>query len=141
MLSQPFPVSNSLAMIHPALQIPLGLLFVVGLMSLLWFVQRRTGNAGIVDVAWAAAIGLLGLFFAVDGCGRCEPTDARGFAHRTMVASADRLPVSAGLWDIPRKVDTRRFVHRWGEDADRRFFRFYQMQAIAAFTYSRLRFW
>jgi steroid 5-alpha reductase family enzyme len=56
-------------MIPPALQILLGLLFVVGLMSLLWFVQRRTGNAGIVDVAWAGAIGVLGLFFVATAAG------------------------------------------------------------------------
>ena len=28
------------------------------LMSLLWLVQRRTGNAGVVDAGWAAGIGL-----------------------------------------------------------------------------------
>ena len=56
-------------MLHPLLQILIGLLFVVGLMSLLWFVQRRTKNAGIVDVAWSGAIGVLGVFFAVTGAG------------------------------------------------------------------------
>jgi steroid 5-alpha reductase family enzyme len=42
------------------------------LMAVLWGVQRRTGNAGIVDVAWAGNIGLAGLFFAATGSG--DPT-------------------------------------------------------------------
>jgi steroid 5-alpha reductase family enzyme len=29
------------------------------LMALMWLRQRRTGNAGIVDVAWAGSIGVM----------------------------------------------------------------------------------
>ena len=122
-------------MIHPALQILLGLLFVVGLMSLLWFIQRRTGNAGIVDVAWSGAIGVLGMFFAATAAG-----DAN---RRLLVASL------IGLWSLRLTVYLFRRVvghpeegryatlrANWGEDADRRFFRFYQMQAMAAFVFA-----
>ena len=52
-------------MFQPITQILIGTLFVATLMSLLWLVQRRTKNAGIVDVAWAGSIGVQGLFFAV----------------------------------------------------------------------------
>lgn len=34
-------------------------------MTVLWLVQRRTGDAGIVDVGWAAALGSLAVFYAL----------------------------------------------------------------------------
>ena len=40
-------------------QVLAGLLIASLLMSILWLVQRRTRNAGIVDAGWAAAVGLL----------------------------------------------------------------------------------
>ncbi|MCL4195546.1 MAG: DUF1295 domain-containing protein, partial [Thermoguttaceae bacterium] len=56
-------------LLNPGLQVLLGLLFVSGLMAGLWQVQRKTGNAGIVDAGWAAAIGMLGIFFAATSDG------------------------------------------------------------------------
>jgi len=119
----------------PFLQIPIGLLFVVGLMSLLWFVQRRTKNAGIVDVAWSGAIGILGLFFAAT---------ASGDVNRRILAGS-----LIGLWSLrlaaylfrrvvgePEEGRYATLRARWGRDADRRFFRFFQIQAIAAFVFA-----
>ena len=51
-------------LLTPVVQVVLGLLVVSAMMTVLWFVQRRTGNAGIVDAGWAASIGVLGVFYA-----------------------------------------------------------------------------
>ena len=56
-------------LLAPVVQIVLGLLVVSAMMTVLWFVQRRTGNAGIVDAGWAASIGVLGVFYAATSSG------------------------------------------------------------------------
>jgi steroid 5-alpha reductase family enzyme len=38
-------------------------------MLVLWLVQRRTGNAAIVDVGWTAGVGALGVLYALAGDG------------------------------------------------------------------------
>ena len=46
-----------------------GAIAAAALMAALWLVQRRTHNAGIVDVAWSFATGGLGAAFALAGDG------------------------------------------------------------------------
>ena len=73
----------------PEMQVLLGLLIVSALMTVLWLVQRRTGNAGIVDAGWAAGIGILGVFFAATSDGYLP--------RRVLVGRADwRLVRAAG---------------------------------------------
>ena len=35
----------------------------------LWLLQRRTGNAGVVDVGWSAGVGVVGVLVAALGVG------------------------------------------------------------------------
>jgi steroid 5-alpha reductase family enzyme len=105
-------------------------------MTGLWFVQRRTGNAGIVDAAWAASIGFLAVFFAATSDG--DPL------YRIVVA------LLAGIWAlrlslyiftdrILNKPEEGRYVtlrKKWGDNAGRRFFIFYQYQAFFALFFS-----
>jgi len=48
-----------------------GWLIAGGVMAVLWCIQRRTHDAGIVDVGWAAILGILAIFYALaaDGHG------------------------------------------------------------------------
>jgi steroid 5-alpha reductase family enzyme len=54
------------------------------LMLLLWFVQRLTGDAGIVDVGWSYALGASGVFAAVIGSG--------DLSHRVLIG------LLVGVW-------------------------------------------
>jgi steroid 5-alpha reductase family enzyme len=101
-------------------------------MTLLWVVQRRTGNAAIVDAGWAGGIGLAALAAGLFGAG--DP------ARRILVA------VLGGGWGlrlawhlladrIVGKPEEGRYValrEAWGTGAQRGFFLFYQAQAVLA---------
>ena len=50
----------------------LGWAVAAAAMAGLWLTQRRTGNAGVVDVGWAAVTGTLALLYGVSGEG--EPS-------------------------------------------------------------------
>jgi steroid 5-alpha reductase family enzyme len=47
----------------------LGALLTAALMFVLWLVQLRTSNAGIVDVCWTIALGILAVLYAALGEG------------------------------------------------------------------------
>ena len=42
-------------------------------MSVVWWLQRRTGNAGYVDVAWAALLAFAALYYGVIADGALLP--------------------------------------------------------------------
>ena len=118
------------------MQVLVGLLMVCVMMAVLWIVQRRTGNAGIVDVGWAAGVGILGVFYAA--------TSAGYLPRRVLVA------VLVGLWSsrlaiyllfdrvLGQAEEGRYRTLRagWGPSADRRLFFFFQTQALAALFFA-----
>ena len=57
---------------NPLSAIGWGALFAGLVMVTTWLIQRRTGDAGIVDVVWAASIGILALVYAQGGSGVLE---------------------------------------------------------------------
>ena len=100
------------------------------LMVVLWLVQRRTGNAGVVDVGWALALGVSALFLAVwlDGLP----------ARRLLVAGMGGIWGIRLAWHIHRrshgKPEDGRYQQLrrdWGDQAQARMFRFYQWQALS----------
>ena len=112
-----------------------GLVLMMVVMAALWVVQRRTGNAGIVDAGWSMGVGAAGLIFAALGDG--DPT-------RRALAG-----VLIGLWSlrlggyILRRVLTeeeygryRRLRDEWGASFERRAFVFYQLQALFAVIFA-----
>lgn len=116
-----------------------GLVLAAILLFAVWVVQLFTRNAGLVDVVWSAAVGLLGVYYAVAGD---APT-----ATRILLA------VMAGVWGLRlatylalrmrgRPEDSRYAAAResWGRRADIYMLGFFLFQALAAWILS-LPFW
>ncbi|QDU60748.1 3-oxo-5-alpha-steroid 4-dehydrogenase [Planctomycetes bacterium Pan216] len=113
-------------------QIAIGWAVVAVTMVLLWLLQRRTGDAGVVDVGWSASIGCLAIFFAAT-------TDA--YWLRSLL-----VMIVASLWSfrlasyllrdriLKGEEDARyQFLREyWGAKADRNLFWFFQAQALGA---------
>jgi steroid 5-alpha reductase family enzyme len=105
------------------------------LMLALWAVQRRTANAGIVDVAWSFATGALGAAFALAADG--------AWPRRAVVAGL------ALTWGVRLGAHLRARVAResedgryrqlretWGGAADRNLLLFFQVQALWAVLFA-----
>lgn len=105
------------------------------LMTSLWFVQRRRGNAAIVDVAWS---------FATAGSGVLFASTAGGDPWRRVIVAA-----LAGLWGarlglhllarVRREAEDGRYHamrNEWGRAADTRLFVFFQVQALWAVMFA-----
>lgn len=115
----------------PLLQLLAGCLAAATGMTGLWFLQRRTGNAGVVDVGWAAAIALLAVAYALTGQG----TPSHRWAAGAMGAIwGFRLAFHIHRRSHGKPEDGRyqQLRREWGERVQSRMFRFYQLQAIAA---------
>lgn len=115
---------------------PLAIIFLgAGLMlatfTILWLIQRFRGNAGIVDVGWAASLGLLAVMYGVL---------AEGYPLRRLVVA-----VMVGVWSV--RLTTYLFLNRvhnrpedgryvllrknWGDNFQSRLFFFYHFQGLA----------
>ena len=116
--------------------IGMGWLAMALVMLALWFLQRRTGDAGIVDVAWGLGVGGLALYFCLfigDG-------DAVRRAIILVVALVWSLRLSGYvLWRVvtmPEDGRYRALKEQWGREASWRMFRFYQFQALGAVLFA-----
>ena len=109
---------------------------MVLIMLVFYFIQRRTGNAGIVDFVWAAGIGALALFYAAVATG--------DVGRRVLLAAL------AGIWSMrlavyllvdrvlgkPEDGRYQMLRQNWGDKASAYFLAFFQVQAIWAVMFS-----
>jgi len=108
-----------------------GLLGLVLAMSLAWRRQRRTGNAGVVDVLWTFGIGLLAVLYALA---------ADGWGPRRLLVGVLAGAWSARLgWHLAVRVASEqedgRYANlrrRLGQRFDGWMFWFFQAQAALA---------
>ncbi len=120
----------------PLAAVLLGWLAMALAMLALWEVQRRRGDASVVDAAWTAGLGLLAVAYAV-----ALPGDP---GRRLLIAAL------AGLWSArlavhlvrdrvvgkPEDPRYREMRRQWGARAQVEFFWYFQAQALAAALFS-----
>lgn len=108
----------------------IGWMFLGVGMTALWVSQCMRRDAGIVDVGWAAGLGSLAVFYAVVGPG--------AIPRRILIGT------TAGLWGLrlatylffdrvvgkPEDGRYQTLRARWGDQANRNFFIFFQAQAL-----------
>ncbi len=106
-----------------------GWVAIAASMALLWLVQKRTQDAGIVDGMWALGIGLLALAFAAGATG--NP------ARRWLIAAlggiwALRLAGYLLMRTLKAEEDGRyqRLRQQWAAATQRNLFWFFQLQAF-----------
>ncbi len=118
---------------------PYGLLAVPLVLAILamivtWVLQRRTRNAGFVDVVWAALMGVTALFYGAVGMGAATP--------RLLVA------MLGGIWGFRLSLhllarvlheteDGRyRYLREHWRDSQVKFFGFFMAQALSTALFS-----
>jgi len=107
-----------------------GAALVGGLMLALWVIHLLIRNAAVVDVGWAAGLGILAVYYAMDGPGYA----ARRYAIATMAAIwSVRL---AGYLLFARVIghpEEGRYVQlraEWKTNLPLRFLMFFELQAL-----------
>jgi steroid 5-alpha reductase family enzyme len=120
----------------PVTLLLVGWLVMAAVMTVLWLVQRARRDAGIVDVGWAAGLGLLAVLYAIL---------APGAPFRRLLVG-----VLAGAWSLrlasyiltnrvlggPEDGRYQTLRSKWGERAQSRFFLFFQAQALVDVVFS-----
>ncbi len=121
---------------NPWLMILVGWTTMALVMSLLWLLQRRTGDAGIVDVAWGMGVGLLSLFFVLG-------SDEGNLTRRIIMATLSlvwALRLSGYiLWRVFTMTEDGRYQtlkKGWGAAAQAKLFWFFQFQAIGSLLFA-----
>jgi len=103
--------------------------------AVIWYLQKRLNDAGIVDVFWSLTVASLGLFFCVVGFGN---PSRRWLAAVMIFIWATRLSFHLfARWQrSPEDERYRELKKKWGKQAQARMFRFYQFQAMGSFLFS-----
>ena len=108
---------------------------MAGVMAALWVLQRRTGDAGIVDVAWGLGVAACGAGFAYASDGLLV---RRAAIVMVMVCWAVRLSGYVLKRVLTMREDGRyqQLKQDWGDAVDRKMFAFYQFQAFASVLFA-----
>jgi steroid 5-alpha reductase family enzyme len=103
-------------------------------MTLAWLIQRRTNNAGWVDVTWSFALGAGGVIYALYPLHVGIPTPRQWLIAALVGAWSARLGLHIAKRTARGTEDARyaQFRRDWGAAFQRRMFWFLQLQAAAA---------
>lgn len=104
-------------------------------MALVWLLQRRLGDAGIVDVAWSYAVGLVSIVYCFLG----EGDVGRRVAVGVLAGAWSFRLGTYVLYRCLRLPEDGRYVQlkeAAGDGAQRLLFGFYQLQAFGVVLFS-----
>jgi steroid 5-alpha reductase family enzyme len=106
-----------------------GFVVVAVMMFVLWVIQQRIGNAGIVDIGWAYGLGLLALLDGIFGRGPSLPR----FTLAVMVALwSGRLGTHLFLRVVGKPEEGRyqQLRRQWASGVSSKFLLFFEAQAV-----------
>lgn len=113
-----------------------GWILAATVMAAVWLISRWSRNAGVVDVAWGMGVALISFLFAA--------TAADGNPARRILVSilillwALRLSVYIlrRVLTMPEDGRYETLKERWGDEAQRKLFWFFQLQAAACVLFA-----
>ncbi|MDP3295400.1 MAG: DUF1295 domain-containing protein [Nevskia sp.] len=119
----------------PVLAAISGLAIVASVLAVVWAIQIRTRNAGMVDPVWSWSLGFLAVWYAIFGT---APGETRLL-----------LGLLGGLWGFrlgshlyfrnagkPEDARYAKFRRQWGASVNLKMFGFFQFQALIAWLLS-----
>jgi steroid 5-alpha reductase family enzyme len=106
----------------------IGWLVMAVAMTALWFVQRRTGNAGTVDIVWSLGTAAMACWFCFGATG---DSTRRWLISIIVAVCGLRLGLHLALRIIGQEEDGRyqKLRENWGPRTQRNMFIFFQIQA------------
>ena len=110
-----------------------GLALVSSWMTLLWLIQRQTGNSALVDLGWTVSVPALHVYFAILAGG----SSARNLLLAALVVLWGVRLGGYLFWTrlrpgMPEEGRYQKLRQEWGDHFQRNLFWFYQAQALAA---------
>ena len=105
------------------------------IMAAAWYVQKRTGHTGWIDVSWTFGVGIVGALGSLAPLAANHAPSARQIVVAALIAlwslrlGGHILVRTREVGDDPRY---REWIRQWGASADMRIFLQMQSQAIVA---------
>jgi len=128
-MSMFMPTSLTAPTLHPGVAVAIAAVLLFLAKTVAWLIQRRLGNAGIVDGIWAWALGGLAVWFGAVGS---APAPLR----LTVAAMGGLWGLRLGLymwrrnWRSAEDWRYAQFRASWGEQAQFKMFWFFQFQNL-----------
>jgi len=119
----------------PILAAVTGLAIVASTLAVVWAVQLKTRNAGMVDPVWSWSMGFLAVWYAIFGTAAIETRLALGLLGGIW---GFRLGTHLYIRNAGKPEDARyaKFRAEWGPRANFNMFWFFQFQAVVAWALS-----